>query len=46
MNFNNEEKKETPEEKEESIIQVLNSALDKPELRVTGVYGDINEEKC
>ncbi len=46
MNFNSEDKKETPEEKEESIIQVLNSALEKPELRVTGVYGDINEEKC
>jgi ATP-dependent protease ClpP protease subunit len=48
MKLSSEEKKEKEElsEQEESIIHVLNSALDKPELRVTGIYGDINEEKC
>ena len=25
---------------------MLNVALDRPELRVTGIYGDITEEKC
>ena len=29
-----------------NLIAALNSALDKPELRVTGIYGDITEEKC
>ena len=48
MKLSSEEKKEKEElsEQEENIIHVLNSALDKPELRVTGIYGDINEEKC
>tara|TARA_R110002074_G_scaffold41457_4_gene109863 strand:- start:156 stop:797 length:642 start_codon:yes stop_codon:yes gene_type:complete len=46
MNFSSDEKKEELSEQEDSIIHVLNSALDKPELRVTGIYGDINEEKC
>ena len=28
------------------IIAMLGAAMDKPELRVTGIYGDINEERC
>jgi ATP-dependent Clp endopeptidase proteolytic subunit ClpP len=28
------------------IISMLGTAMDKPDLRVTGIYGDINEERC
>ena len=28
------------------IIAMLGAAMDKPELRVTGIYGDINEQRC
>ena len=28
------------------IVSMLSGALDKPEMRVTGIYGDINEERC
>ena len=38
-----EEKKEETDEK---LITMLNTAFEKPELRVTGIYGDITEEKC
>jgi len=31
---------------QDSIISMIGAAMDKPELRVTGVYGDINEERC
>ena len=44
-----EEKEQRPEEKDkdtEELMSVLNMAMDKPELRVTGIYGDINEERC
>ena len=48
MRFTKKEKKDTQEkeESEEQIITMLNTAFDKPELRVTGIYGDITEEKC
>ena len=43
-----EKKKKKDEKKEDdaSLITFINSALDKPSLRLTGVYGDITEEKC
>ena len=40
-NNNEGEESESPD-----IMSMLNVALDKPELRVTGIYGDINEERC
>tara|TARA_Y100001973_G_C5159122_1_gene312515 strand:- start:61 stop:714 length:654 start_codon:yes stop_codon:yes gene_type:complete len=41
-------KKEEAKEEEDSvdILSVLNMASTKPELRLTGIYGDVNEEKC
>ena len=41
-------KKEEAREEEDSvdILSVLNMASAKPELRLTGIYGDVNEEKC
>ena len=42
-------KDETQTEKEQEdarLVTMLNSAFEKPELRVTGIYGDITEEKC
>ena len=39
-------KKKDKEEEDASLITFINSALDKPSLRVTGIYGDISEEKC
>ena len=41
-------KKEEAKEEEDSvdILSVLNMASAKPELRLTGIYGDVNEEKC
>jgi len=41
----NEEVKEAEEEKGD-IMSMLGAAMDKPDLRVTGIYGDINEERC
>ncbi len=48
-----EDKKETKKEKSDEegdasadLVSMLNVALDKPEMRVTGIYGDINEERC
>jgi len=41
-----EKENQETEAEQESIITMLNAAIDKPELRVTGVYGDINEERC
>tara|TARA_R110002074_G_scaffold283629_6_gene455257 strand:- start:374 stop:1051 length:678 start_codon:yes stop_codon:yes gene_type:complete len=50
VRFTKKEKKakeeEQKQEPEEQIITMLNGAFDKPELRVTGIYGDITEEKC
>ena len=40
------EEEEKKEEKDEKLITMLNTAFEKPELRVTGIYGDITEEKC
>jgi ATP-dependent Clp endopeptidase proteolytic subunit ClpP len=42
--FEEEEKKE-PKEEPPDIMSVY-SIQDKPELRVTGIYGNIEEEKC
>ena len=41
-----EKESQETEAEQESIITMLNAAMDKPELRVTGIYGDINEERC
>ena len=43
--FSEEEKRE--EEKEQTdMFSALLTEDPKPELRMTGVYGDINEERC
>ena len=34
------------DQKQDDISSMLEAAIDKPELRVTGIYGDINEERC
>ena len=44
-----EDETKATEEKEQDqsdIVSMLSMAMDKPELRVTGIYGDINEERC
>lgn len=48
MKFTDKKKKKKEEKSEEdaSLITFINSALDKPSLRVTGIYGDVTEEKC
>jgi len=42
------DKKEVQEKEQDQgdIVSMLSMAMDKPELRVTGIYGDINEERC
>jgi len=42
----NEKKKDETDEDNSNLITFINSALDKPTLRITGIYGDITEEKC
>ncbi len=39
-------KKKQDTEEDTSLVTILNSAFDKPSLRLTGIYGDITEEKC
>lgn len=46
MKFTEKKKEKKEKEEDASLITFINSALDKPSLRVTGVYGDITEEKC
>ena len=48
MKFADKKKKKEEEGNEEdsSLITFINSALDKPQMRAIGIYGDINEEKC
>jgi len=47
MKFSTETKEQEQEEKtNDDMFSMLSEALDKPELRVTGIYGDITEEKC
>jgi len=41
-----EKKKKQDSEEDASLVTILNSAFDKPSLRITGVYGDITEDKC
>ena len=31
---------------QDNIAPILDTMMDKPELRITGIYGDINEERC
>ncbi len=41
------EKAEDSEKDETSdLASMINMALEKPELRATAIYGDINEERC
>jgi len=50
MKTNKKDLSEKSEEKEEiksdDLLSVMMSESVKPELRLTGIYGDINEEKC
>ena len=44
-----EKEAETKEEKKDDNAAAVFSALmsdNRPELRLTGIYGDINEERC
>lgn len=41
-----QEPEEKQEVKSEDILSVMMGEPPKPELRLTGIYGDINEEKC
>jgi len=45
MKFASNNKEEVSEDAND-LVSKLSVALDKPELRVTGIYGDITEEKC
>ena len=45
--FSEEQKAEEGQEvKSEDFLSVMMGEPAKPELRLTGIYGDINEEKC
>jgi hypothetical protein len=44
--MSDEVEKEEVVSENEDIITMLGAAMEKPELRVTGIYGDINEERC
>ena len=46
MKFNEKNEKSAEQDPKEEVLSMLDIALDKPELRVTGIYGDITEEKC
>lgn len=46
MKFNEENEKLTQQEPKEDALSMLSGVLETPELRVTGIYGDITEEKC
>ena len=49
MNNFTKKKKEEPKEEEGEpvdLLSVLGMGTPKPELRLTGIYGDVNEEKC
>lgn len=41
-----EEKQEEEKEGSQELFSMLMPTDNRPELRVTGIYGDINEEKC
>ena len=46
-NKSDKEKAEDSEKDETSdLASMINMALEKPELRATAIYGDINEERC
>jgi ATP-dependent Clp endopeptidase proteolytic subunit ClpP len=45
VKFSDKKKKE-PSEEDKNLITFINSAIEKPSLRITGIYGDITEEKC
>lgn len=47
--FSDEKKTEDAGESEEEssdLAAAIAMAMDRPEIRLTGIYGDINEEKC
>ena len=46
MKFTKDETQAEKEQEDAKLVTMLNSAFEKPELRVTGIYGDITEEKC
>lgn len=50
MSFKNkltEEKKNKPEDSpDDDLMKLLSFPPERPELRVTGIYGDVTEEKC
>ena len=54
MRFSEEENQEQtepqeqvdPQANEADLINALMSESARPELRMTGIYGDVNEERC
>ena len=46
VKFADKKKKNDKNEEDTSLITFINSALDKPSMRIAGIYGDITEEKC
>ena len=42
--FNNTEKEDKASD--EVLLSEITAAFDRPELRVTGIYGDVTEDKC
>ena len=46
MKFTKDETQAEKDQEDAKLVTMLNSAFEKPELRVTGIYGDITEEKC
>ena len=48
-NFSDEKKaedKDASEEEASDLAAAIAMAMERPEIRFTGIYGDINEEKC
>ena len=39
-------KKDEKNEENANLVTFINSAFEKPSLRITGIYGDITEERC
>ncbi len=50
IRLNDEPAKKTEQEQEkesaDDLASMINMALEKPEMRATAIYGDINEERC
>ena len=46
IKLNDSTTKDNEKEDASDLATMINMALEKPELRATAIYGDINEERC